>query len=251
MAGHPMSAYAAEFFSLAIIHFLAVVAPGPDFAVTVQQSLAHGRRAGILTALGIGAGISVHVLYTLLGFSALMHSTPWLMRLAELIGSIYLLYLGSHFIQHAVRTARQTAASSAPAGTQPKLDHSESATVKATSQKVLPSDSANHATVQSARRAFWLGFFTNATNPKATIFFLAVFTTVVSAQTPLYVQAGYGLWMCMVNALWFIVVSLIFTQQRIRAQFLRIGHYVEGLIGVLLLFFALRLLWTLSQGLLT
>src|SRR5699024_7626754 len=74
--------------------------------------------------------------------------------------------------------------SSAPAGTQPKLDHSESATVKATSQKVLPSDSANHATVQSARRAFWLGFFTNATNPKATIFFLAVFTTVVSAQTP-------------------------------------------------------------------
>src|SRR5690625_3576441 len=106
MAGHPMSAYAAEFFSLAIIHFLAVVAPGPDFAVTVQQSLAHGRRAGILTSLGIGAGISVHVLYTLIGFSALMHSTPWLMRLAELVGSIYLLYLGSHFIRPALRTAQ-------------------------------------------------------------------------------------------------------------------------------------------------
>lgn len=245
-----MSLYAAEFFSLALIHFLAVVAPGPDFAVTVQQSLVHGRRAGILTALGIGAGISVHVLYTLLGFSALMHSTPWLMRLAGLIGSVYLLYLGSHFIRHAVRTARHNNASSASAVVQSESNISASEAAAATPGTAL-SGTGNNESSQSARRAFWLGFFTNATNPKATIFFLAVFTTVVSAQTPLYVQAGYGLWMCMVNALWFIVVSLIFTQQRIRAQFLRIGHYVEGLIGVLLLFFALRLLWTLSQGLLT
>src|SRR5690625_7077812 len=89
-----MSHYLSEFISLALIHFLAVVAPGPDFAVTVRQSLVFGRRAGVLTAVGIGAGISVHVLYTLLGFGALMHTTPWLMRGAELIGSLYLLYLG-------------------------------------------------------------------------------------------------------------------------------------------------------------
>src|SRR5699024_12723199 len=108
-----MNLYAAEFFSLALIHFLAVVAPGPDFAVTVRQSLVHGRRAGILTALGIGAGISVHVLYTLLGFSALMHRTPWLMSLSELIGRIYLLYLGRDFNQHAARTACRYAVSSA------------------------------------------------------------------------------------------------------------------------------------------
>ena len=246
-----MSLYAAEFFSLALIHFLAVVAPGPDFAVTVQQSLVHGRRAGVLTALGIGAGISVHVLYTLLGFSALMHSTPWLMRLAELFGSIYLLYLGSHFIRHAIRTARQSSASSTASATQPDSAQSDSSAAVATAQGAALSDGGSNAPMQSARRAFWLGFLTNATNPKATIFFLAVFTTIMSAQTPLYVQAGYGLWMCMVNALWFIMVSLIFTQQRIRAQFLRVGHYVEGLIGALLLVFALRLLWTLSQGLLT
>src|SRR5690625_2957538 len=115
MAGHPMSVYAAEFLSLVIIHFLVVVAPGADLAVSVQPRLAQGRRAVILSALGIGAGISVHVLYTLLGFSALMHSTPWLMRLAELVGSIYLLYLGSHFIRHALRTARQPAAAAAAA----------------------------------------------------------------------------------------------------------------------------------------
>src|SRR5690625_2033813 len=169
-----MSAYGAEFFSLAIIHFLAVVAPGPDFAVTVQQSLGHGRRAGILTAIGIGTGISVHVLYTLLGFSALMHSTPWLMRTAELIGSIYLLYLGSHFIRHALRQARNPA----------QTNNNSPTTAKGINTPTSK---------QSARRAFWIGFLTNATNPKATIFFLAVFTTIVSAQTPLYIQASYGL----------------------------------------------------------
>ena len=61
------SNYLGEFLALATIHFLAVVAPGPDFAVTIRQSVRFGRWVGICTALGIGAGISVHVLYTLLG----------------------------------------------------------------------------------------------------------------------------------------------------------------------------------------
>lgn len=59
--------YLREFLALAAIHFLAVVAPGPDFAVTIRQSVRFGRHAGIGTAVGIGAGISVHVIYTLLG----------------------------------------------------------------------------------------------------------------------------------------------------------------------------------------
>eukprot|EP00952_Eustigmatos_sp_NYUAD-ZCMA_P007681 32406-Eustigmatos_ZCMA.PRE.1 len=86
--------YLGEFLALAAIHFLAVVAPGPDFAVTIRQSVLYGRRLGIATAVGIGAGISVHVIYTLLGVGALMHTTPWLLSAAELVGGAYLLYLG-------------------------------------------------------------------------------------------------------------------------------------------------------------
>lgn len=67
-----MTGYMGEFIALAVIHFLAVMAPGPDFAVTTRQSVRHGRSAGIGTAIGIGAGISVHVIYTLLGVGALM-----------------------------------------------------------------------------------------------------------------------------------------------------------------------------------
>ena len=75
--------YGSEFLGIVLIHFLAVISPGPDFAVAIRQSVRHGRRVGIWTALGIGAGISVHVLYTLVGISAL----PFLVSLAFAIAA--------------------------------------------------------------------------------------------------------------------------------------------------------------------
>jgi len=194
------------------IHFFAVVAPGPDFAVTIRQSVRFGRRAGIGTAIGIGAGISVHVIYTLLGIGALMQATPWLLLAAELLGSGYLFYLGIVFIRSAGQQANGVS---------------------------LGAETG----VKSLRESFMLGFLTNATNPKATLFFLAVFTTVVSASTPLSIQMLYGGWMCFVNAAWFVLVSLIFANESMRLQFLRIGGWFERIMGLLLIGFSIRLLW--------
>lgn len=210
------SPYLHEFAALALIHFLAVLAPGPDFAVTLRQSVRHGRRAGQFTALGIGAGISVHVLYTLLGVGALMHATPWLLDSVRLLGSGYLLYLG-------VRLLR----SPAPAHVEDPLE--------------TAGGEAATATPPGALSCFGLGFLTNATNPKATLFFLAVFTSQVDPATPLAIQALYGAWMCAVNALWFMAVGVLFTTARVRRAFLRIGHWLERGIGTLLIAFAARL----------
>jgi len=207
-----ISNYMGEFLSLAVIHFLAVVAPGPDFAVTIRQSVLFGRQAGIGTAIGIGAGISVHVIYTLLGMGALMHATPWLLLVAELAGAGYLLYLGIMFIRQA---GRQLNAISPDTGDG----------------------------VKSFRQSFVLGFLTNATNPKATLFFLAVFTTIVSASTPLHIQMLYGGWMCFVNAGWFVLVSLIFASEGMRQRFLLIGHWFDRMMGLLLIVFSVRLFW--------
>jgi len=64
--------YLHEFIMLTIIHLLAVMSPGPDFAIVLRQSISFGRKSAIITSLGIGAGISVHVLYTLLGVGILI-----------------------------------------------------------------------------------------------------------------------------------------------------------------------------------
>ncbi|SEM70873.1 resistance to homoserine/threonine (RhtB) family protein [Pseudomonas sp. ok272] len=208
-----LSNYLGEFLALATIHFLAVVAPGPDFAVTIRQSVRFGRAVGMCTALGIGAGISVHVLYTLLGVGALMHATPWLLTVAKVVGGAYILYLGVSLLR------------SKPKSTQEGLGAVE-----------VPNEQ------QTLFKAFATGFLTNATNPKATLFFLAIFTTVISASTPLQVQALYGLWMCFVNALWFVIVALFFSSSRVRVLFMRMGHWFERTMGVILILFAGRLI---------
>jgi len=208
-----LSNYLGEFLALATIHFLAVVAPGPDFAVTIRQSVRFGRLVGICTALGIGAGISVHVLYTLLGVGALMHTTPWLMTVGKVVGGAYILYLGISLI----RSKPKSSVEGEKTADEPLVE-------------------------QSLFKAFSTGFLTNATNPKATLFFLAIFTTIISASTPLQIQAFYGLWMCFVNALWFVIVALFFSSNKVRLLFMRLGHWFERSMGVILILFAGRLM---------
>ncbi|MNF95841.1 MULTISPECIES: LysE family translocator [unclassified Pseudomonas] len=210
------SNYLGEFLALATIHFLAVVAPGPDFAVTIRQSVRFGRVVGICTALGIGAGISVHVLYTLLGVGALMHTTPWLLTVAKVVGGAYILYLGVSLLRSKPKSTIEGENTQ-----EPSLEQ------------------------QTLFKAFTTGFLTNATNPKATLFFLAIFTTLISATTPLQVQALYGLWMCFVNALWFVIVALFFSSSRVRELFMRMGHWFERTMGVILILFAGRLMLSL------
>ncbi|OCQ53257.1 Threonine efflux protein [Photorhabdus australis subsp. thailandensis] len=211
-----MSIFLHEFLELALIHFLAVVVPGPDFAVTVRQSTSFGRKAGIYTAIGIGAGISVHVIYTLIGIGTIMHALPWLLNTVRLIGGVYLFYLGVCFIRK-------------------KADTSVIAENQGDNSGVLIN--------KSLSRSLITGFVTNATNPKATLFFLAIFTTVVSAKTPMSIQIFYGFWMCAVNALWFVFVSLIFSSMAVRNRFVSYGHWIERIMGLLLIFFSVRLLF--------
>ncbi|WP_250656954.1 LysE family translocator [Alkalimarinus coralli] len=94
---------------------------------------------------------------------------------------------------------------------------------------------------QTLLRAFSIGFLTNATNPKATLFFLAVMTSVVSISTPINVQVFYGAWMCFVNAFWFTLVSLLFSAPASRAWFNNQLQLMERTLGIILIIFAARL----------
>ncbi|PWB14541.1 MULTISPECIES: LysE family translocator [Acinetobacter] len=207
-----MSVYYHEFLTLALIHFLAVIIPGPDFIISVRQSTQHGYRIGCMTAVGIGCGISVHVFYTLMGVGLVLSQNHIFMSLFQIIGALYLLYLGWNCLK---------------GGSSPIE---------------INTDVASGYTKMSYHQAFMTGFWTNALNPKATIFFLAIFTSIVSTTTPLYIQILYGGWMCLVNTLWFIVVSLIFTRPKIRSGFLKYNSILEKVMGLLLAAIAIRLI---------
>lgn len=206
--------YGHEFLTLVLIHFMAVILPGPDFVITVRQSVRYGYLIGCLTAIGIGVGISVHVFYTLVGIGFLIQQSECLMSLIRTAGAAYLVYLGWQCLR-----------------SQPNTN--------------IEINGQADSDTPSLFKAFTMGFLTNALNPKATIFFLAIFTTIVSTATPMKVQVFYGVWMCMVNAIWFMVVSVLFAQPIVRKRFLEFGVYFERVMGVLLIGIALRLIWEL------
>lgn len=194
--------YWTELLTVALVHLLAVASPGPDFAIVLRESVSNGRHAGIWTALGVGSGILLHVGYCLLGIGLIVSQSIVLFNLLKWLAAAYLIYIGIRALQ--ARPADPASAELAPLAT------------------------------RSPRAAFVRGFVTNGLNPKATLFFLSLFTLVISPQTPLLVQAGYGLYLALATALWFCAVALLFSQARVRRGFVRLGHWFDRLMGAVL-----------------
>jgi len=112
--------------------------PGPDMLYVIANSVAHGRRGGVVSALGIGAGTIVHTVAAALGLSALLMSSALAFSVVRYLGAIYLLYLGARAI----------------AGRK----------VSGVSGDVQQADLG---------KAFRQGVITNVLNPKVALFFLA------------------------------------------------------------------------------
>lgn len=74
-------------FSLGLI---AVISPGPDFALTLRNSLAYSRQAGICTAMGITVGHIVHATYCLVGIGAIISRSILLFNIIKWLGAAYL-----------------------------------------------------------------------------------------------------------------------------------------------------------------
>lgn len=205
--------YWAEFLTVALIHLLAVASPGPDFAVVVRESVTHGRRAGTWTAFGVGTAIFLHVGYSLLGIGLIVSQSIMLFNVLKWLAAAYLVYIG-------IKALR---ARPAPAG----------------------SESVQVSTVaRTPRAAFVAGFMTNGLNPKATLFFLSLFTVVINPHTPLLIQAGYGAYLALATGLWFCLMALLFSHARVRSGFARMGHWFDRGMGAVLVALGIKIAFT-------
>jgi len=209
-----MHAYWSEFIQVAFAHLLAVASPGPDFAIVLKQSLLYGRRTAIWTSVGVGVAILLHVAYSLLGLGLLIRSSEVWFAVVKYAGAGYIAWLG-------VQSLRA----------KPRGEGSELAGVVGGGRSATP----------TPRAAFGTGFFTNALNPKVTLFFVSLFVLVVSPTTPKLVQASYGGWMALATAAWFSLVAMVFTHEDVRRSFLRHGHWIDRALGVVFLAFAMML----------
>lgn len=201
-----------EFLLVAGIHWLAVMSPGPDFAMVMRNSLVYSRRTGILAAVGLGLGILLHITYSLLGIGLLISKSILLFNTIKLLGAAYLIYIG-------VKSLLSKKDVHPLEGDEPIQAHN------------------NDLTTFEAIR---LGFLTNALNPKATLFFLALFTQVINPHTPLGIKMLYGSEMSLATVTWFAIVATVLTHRRVNQAFARIKHYLEKAFGAILIALGLK-----------
>ena len=131
-----------------ITSLIVVLIPGTGVVFTVSTGLARGRRASVFAAAGCTAGIVPHLLATVLGLAALMHTSAVAFQMLKYAGVAYLLYLA-----YATWNDRSTFA------------------IEETPSK------------SSAKRLIVKGFLLNILNPKLTIFFLAFLPQFIEHRT--------------------------------------------------------------------
>ncbi|WP_193174559.1 LysE family transporter [Oricola nitratireducens] len=207
-----MTQYWIELASIMAVFSFAIVAPGADTAMVMRQAIVHGRRAAILTSIGVGVSLMFHVSYTILGLGLIISQSILLFNLLKWLGVAYLVYIGVQ----SLRAGRVT------------LD----AGVPDASGKALP---------QTAFKGFALGFLANALNPKPVFFFLSVFSAIVSHETPAAIKFGYGLVMAGCLIAWFVGVSFFLTTPRMRAAFERASKWINRASGAVFIAFGLKL----------
>src|SRR5258708_13267401 len=71
-----------------------VLAPGPGQALVLTRSITSGRRAGIMTSLGLNVGTMVHTVAAALGLSAILATSAPAFSIVQYAGALYLIYLG-------------------------------------------------------------------------------------------------------------------------------------------------------------
>src|SRR6185503_1265630 len=104
--------------------------------------------------------------------------------------------------------------------------------------------SATTALPASAWRQVGGGFLCNAFNPKAPIYFLALFTVVLSPGLPVPTLIVYGAWIMVLQWLWFSLVALVFAHPRVRDRLLAARHWIDRAFGAAMIALGLRVLVT-------
>jgi threonine/homoserine/homoserine lactone efflux protein len=92
-----------------------------------------------------------------------------------------------------------------------------------------------------------MGFLCNALNPKAPIYFVSLFTIVLSQDTPAQHLLIYGLWMMVLQLAWFSFLTLLLSKPQVTSKFHRMGHWIDRVTGGAMLILGLKVLATRTQ----
>ncbi|CAI1083665.1 threonine export protein RhtC [Serratia liquefaciens] len=203
------------FLTVALVHLIALMSPGPDFFFVSQTAASRSRREAMMGVVGISLGIVVWAGVALMGLHLILQKMAWLHQVIMVGGGIYLCWMGWQLL----RSARSQNAQSTPA---PEV------------KVALPKPG----------RSFIRGFLTNLSNPKAVIYFGSVFSLFVGDDVGAGARWGLFLLIIAETFVWFSLVAVVFALPTMRRGYQRLAKWIDGLAGVLFTGFGLHLIFT-------
>jgi RhtB (resistance to homoserine/threonine) family protein len=185
---------------------LVMISPGPDMVLVLRNTLVSGRRAGVHTSMGILSGNLVHISYCVLGIGLLISRSIVAFSALKYAGAAYLIYLGIMSFRSEPKT----------------LDTND---------------------IERCRRSrpwFIQGFVNNLLNPGATLFYLGVFTAVITPETSASGMLLLISVMMLVSASFWLLFVYTLDRLAIREFIERSQQAVNRIFGVLLMLLGLR-----------
>ena len=189
--------------AVGLIHLVALVSPGPDFVVVCRNSLLYSRTIGIYTAVGFGLGICVHISYAVFGLSWLIANNELIFTVIQYLGAFYLMLIG-------IQSLRSF-------------------------QSQIGQETTTYSSRISPFRAVRIGFITNVLNPKATLFFLGLFSTMLNPTVGELTLVVIAVLLVVTTILWFSLVALLISHSRFTTFLKRYEKTAHQFFGVLLI----------------
>ncbi|AKG69746.1 TPA: LysE family translocator [Serratia fonticola] len=182
---------------------LGMLSPGPDFFLVIKNAARYPRLAAMMTAFGVICGVATHMSYCVAGLAVVITTTPWLFNVLKYAGAVYLIWVGIQALLS--RGGSKMNVSSLP------------------QQQV------------SLKSAFVQGYLCNLLNPKATLFFLAVFTQVLQINSGLGEKLWYAGIIFGLSVVWWPVLVFLIQSGPVRRGLEKTQKVVDKLLGGMLI----------------
>lgn len=199
------------FLTVALVHIVALMSPGPDFFFVSQTAVSRSRKEAMMGVLGITTGVMVWAGVALLGLHLILEKMAWLHNIIMVGGGLYLCWMGYQLLRGALKKQD----SSAPAA---------------------------QVELATSGRSFLKGLLTNLANPKAIIYFGSVFSLFVGDNVGSAERWGIFVLISLETFAWFTVVASLFALPSMRRGYQRMAKWIDGVAGALFAGFGIHLI---------
>ncbi|MEF2524191.1 LysE family transporter [Vibrio mimicus] len=195
------------FVTVAVAHFLALLSPGPDFVLVVKSAIRNKGKNAIGIAVGIALANAVYIGLCLVGVGSILAASVSIMIALKIVGGLFLIYLA---IQ-ALKARRSSYETFEVSGLEGASTHSS-----------------------SFHYELVTGFMSGILNPKNLLFYLSLFTVVLTNDVSFSFKLGLGIWMTLVVFLWDAAIIFLLSTNKVRSRFTKLAFYIDKVTGAIL-----------------